>query len=123
MSNLVVYRISNGALSEAFAPDKRYDVATVAIGSIATVATPTTGKKLRLLGGSLSVSAAVSILFEDNAAGAGNYIFRTPKLVADTPYRLDLGPRGFVCAAANNVIKATGSGAANLTGVLWGVEE
>ena len=123
MSNLVLYRISNGNITEAFAPDKWYDAAGIAIGTIATVATPTTGKRLRLLGGSISVSAAVSVLFEDNAAGAANFIRRTPKLVADTPYQLDFGPRGVLLSAANNVVKATGSGAANLTGTLWGIEE
>lgn len=100
----------------------RVDVSTVAIGSIATVWTPATGKKFRLIGGSISVSAAVSVLFEDNSAGAGNFIWRTPKLLADTPYDFDLG-NGKLSATINNVLKATGSGAANLIGTLYGVEE
>lgn len=120
--SLIGMQISNGKIQSVFYPDKRYDVSAVAVGSIATVATPTTGKKLRLLGGTISASAAVSVLFEDNAAGAGNYIFRTPKLLADTPYTFDLGP-GYVCAAVNNVIKATSSAAANLTGTLFWIEE
>lgn len=100
----------------------RKDVSTVAIGTIATVWMPTSGKKFRLMGGSISVSAAASVLFEDNSAGAGNFIWRTPKLSADTPYNFDLG-NGFLSSAANNVLKATSSAAANLTGTLYGVEE
>jgi hypothetical protein len=94
-------------------------LAAVAIGSIATVWTPASGKKFRLMGGSISVSAAVSILFEDNAAGAT--IIQLPKLAVDTPYNFDLG-NGILSAAANNVLKATSSGAANVTGYLYGCE-
>ena len=120
--SLIGMQISNGKIQSVFYPDKRYDVSGVTITTIATVATPTTGKKFRLLGGTISVSAAVSVLFEDNAAGAGNYIFRTPKLLADTPYTFDLGA-GYVGAAVNNVVKATSSAAAVITGTLYGIEE
>jgi hypothetical protein len=96
------------------------DQSTVAIGSIATVWTPASGKKFRLMGGSISVSAAGSILFEDNTGG--NTVFRTPKLAADTPYNFDL-PGGKLSATANNVLKATLSTTGNLTGTLWGTEE
>lgn len=105
-------------------PNVFKDVNAVAIGSITTLWTPTTGKKFRLMGGAISASAAVSVLFEDNSAGAGNFIFRTPKLLADTPFIFVVGDgNGFLSAAVNNVLKATGSGAANLTGTLWGCEE
>lgn len=98
------------------------DIATVALGSITTVWTPATGKKFRLMGGTLSSSGAISILFEDNAGGAT--IFRTPKLLVDTPYTFEVnGGQGFLSAAANNVLKATSSGAANVTGTIWGTEE
>lgn len=113
----------NGATGDMVrVQSKRKDVSTVAIGSIATVWTPASGKKFRLMGGSISVSAAVSVLFEDNSAGAGNFIWRTPKLLADTPYNFDLG-NGFLSATADNVLKATSSSAANLIGTLYGVEE
>lgn len=94
---------------------------TVAIGTIATVWTPTSGKKFRLMGGSISVSAAGSILFEDNSAGNGT-IYQSPKLAADTPFNFDI-PGGKLSAAANNVLKATGSTTMNLIGTLWGTEE
>jgi hypothetical protein len=92
----------------------------VTITTITTVWTPASGKKFRLMGGCISVSAACSVLFEDNAAAA--YVMRTPKLLADTPYNFDLG-QGKLSAAANNVLKATSSAAAVLTGVLYGTEE
>lgn len=98
------------------------DLSTVAIGSIATVWTPASGKKFRLMGGTISVSAAVSVLFEDNVASAT--IFRTPKLLADTPYDFVVnGGQGKLSAVANNVLKATSSGAANIIGTLYGTEE
>lgn len=102
--------------------DHLEDVNSVAIGSITTVWTPDSGKQIRILGGSISVSAAVSVLFEDNSAGASKFIYRTPKLLADTPYTFDLG-EGKLLSAADNVVKATSSSAANLTGTLWGTEE
>lgn len=98
------------------------DVGTVAIGSIATVLTPTTGLRYRLIGGEISVSAAASVLFEDNSAATANFIFRTPALVIATPYSFNLG-RGFLSAATNNVLKATSSAGANLVGTLFYTEE
>jgi hypothetical protein len=100
----------------------RKDLNAIAIGAIATVWTPAAGKRFRLMGGVLSVSAAASVLFEDNAAGAGSFVFRTPKLAADTPYNFDLG-QGFLSAAINNLLKATSSAAASVTGTLYGTEE
>lgn len=102
------------------------DVAAVAVGSIATVWTPASGKKVRLQGGSISVSAAVSLLFEDNAAGADKFVFRIPTLEANKPYSLAaLGfpANGALLSVVDNVLKCTSSGAANLTGTLYGKEE
>lgn len=122
--------ILTGALSQvhgptpqpARAPDVFKDQSTVAIGSIATVWDPGAGVKARFMGGSISVSAACNVLFEDNSAGAANFLFRTPKLVADTPYNFDLGPLGKLLAAGH-VVKATSSASANLLGTLYGCEE
>jgi hypothetical protein len=73
------------------------------------------------MGGWISVSAAASVLFEDNAGGAT--VFRTPKLLVDTPFAFTLGGNGFLSAAANNVLKATSSASASITGTLYGTEE
>lgn len=102
-------------------PNVFKDVSTVAAGSIVTVWTPASGQKVRFMGGTVSVSAACSLLFEDNAAGAGNFLYRTPKLLADTPYTFDLG-NGRLLAAADNVLKVTSSAAANVIGTLYGQE-
>ena len=104
---------------EMFMPDTFKDVDTVAAGSIVTVWTPATDKLVRFMGMTVSVSAACSLLFEDDAAAA--FVFRTPNLLADTPYTFDLG-NGFPLAAKNNVLKVTSSAAANVTGTLYGVE-
>jgi hypothetical protein len=74
----------------------RKDLATVTITTITTVWTPTSGKKFRIMGGMISVSA--------------------------TPYNFDL-QNGILSAAANNVLKATLSVAGSITGTIWGVEE
>lgn len=100
----------------------QYDLSAVSVNSIATVGTPTTGKKLRLLGGSISVSAAGSVLFEDNAGGTT--VYRTPKLLADTPYNFVVrSGQGYMLAAINNVLKGTGSVNMSITGTLFATEE
>ena len=96
------------------------DLSAVSINSIATVWTPAGGKKFRLMGGSISSTTAISVLFEDNAAGTT--IIRTPKLLVDTPYTFDLG-NGILSATADKVLKATGSGNGAITGFLYGTEE
>lgn len=98
----------------------RKDLNAVAVGTIATVWTPAAGKRVRLMGGVVSVSAAGSLLFEDNAAGT--FVWRTPKLATDSPYNFDLG-QGVALGAVNNVLKLTLSVAGNVTGTLYGVEE
>jgi hypothetical protein len=92
----------------------------VSITAIATVWTPAAGKKFRLMGGCISVSAAASVLFEDNSAGTD--VYQSPLLLAATPYNFDLGD-GVLSAAINNVLKATASAAATISGTLYGIEE
>jgi hypothetical protein len=103
------------------ARSKFVSLSAVDITTIATVWTPAGGKKFRLMGGSISVSSACNILFEDNAGGST--IVRTPKLLVDTPYNFDLG-NGILSGAANRVLKATAStGTVAITGHLYGTEE
>lgn len=109
-------------VSGLLAPDTFKDVNGAIINTISTVWTPATGKRIRVMGGCISVSAACNVLFEDNVAGSNHFIFRTPKLLADTPYNFDLG-NGVLLSAINNVVKATGSASATLTGTLYGKEE
>lgn len=98
------------------------DLNGVTITSITTVWTPASGKKVRLMGGTINMSVAASVLFEDN--GAGTTVFRTPKLLADTPYSFVVkGGQGYLLGTADNVLKATSSAAGAVTGTLWGTEE
>jgi hypothetical protein len=99
------------------------DLAAVTATTIATVWDPATGKRFCLMGGTISVSAAGSVLFEDGSAGAGNFVFRTPKLEADKPYTFSLGDLGRRSAQADNNLKATLSVAGTITGTLYGVEK
>lgn len=98
----------------------RVDMNAVSITTIASVWVPSNGKKFRLMGGSFSVSATVSVLFEDQSAG--NFVWRTPKLLADTPYNFDLG-NGKLSNFTGWILKATSSAAASITGTLYGTEE
>jgi hypothetical protein len=98
------------------------DMSAVSINSITTVLTPTTGKTLRILGGAFSLSADASVLFEDNAAATANFIFRSPLLLAKYPYTFWIG-QGKLLAAVNNVLKATASAAATITGVIYYAEQ
>src|SRR3990172_5744155 len=90
----------------------RKDMAGVTITTIASVWVPIGGKRFRLMGGSFSVSAVVSVLFEDQTAGV--FVWRTPKLLADTPYNFDLG-NGYLGTSVGNILKATASAAAVIT--------
>lgn len=96
------------------------DQNAVNIGSIATVLTPSSGKRYILLGGYISLSANGSVLFEDNAAGSA-IKFRTPLMLANSAFYFETG-RPFTSAAVGNVLKATASGAANMTGTLFYTE-
>ncbi len=98
------------------------DMSAVTINSIATVLTPASGKKLRILGGTFSVSADASVLFEDNTSTTANYVFRSPLLLAKTPYNFWMG-NGRLLSAADNVLKATGSASCTITGVIYYSEE
>jgi hypothetical protein len=113
----------NGAI-DIFSATKFVDMAAVDISSIATVWTPATGKKFRLLGGQFSVSAACSVLFEDNTHSGNPTVFRTPLLSADTPFIFSMWGDGKLSSTANNVLKATAStGTVAITGTLFGSEE
>lgn len=100
-------------------PAKYKDLNAVDIHAAAAVWTPGTGKIVRLMGMTISVSAAGSVLLTDSAAGT---VFRTPKLLADTPYSIDLGD-GIALSAADAILNAVNSaGSGTVTGTLYGQE-
>ena len=98
------------------------DVFAVTCTTITTLWTPATGKTIQFMGGSISVSADCHVLFEDNSASVGNFVWRTPDLKAGMAYNFYLG-NGRRLAGANRVVKATCSAAAAITGTLYGAED
>lgn len=121
ISELLIVRVdTNGNLVVGEATTRKRQAA-VTVTSIVTVWTPASGKTIILYGGDISLSAAESLLLEDHTAASGNYVWSTPKLEADKPFRFVI-PGGVKLSAADHVLKATSSGAAALTGVLYGVE-
>lgn len=99
-------------------PDVFQTQAAVSLSTTAaTVWSATAGRRIRLLGGSVSLSAADVLIFQDSAA---NVAFRSPKLLADTPYTFDLG-FGAVLASGEPLNIKTVSGAATMNGTLWGI--
>lgn len=109
------------AVFDSFSGCKFGDVSAVSVNSIATLLTPTTGTRLTLVGMSISLSADASLLLEDNSAGAANFVYRTPLLLAKTVYTIGLG-QGRALSAINNVLKGTGSANAAVTGILFYLE-
>lgn len=116
------YAGSAGALAgiplviDGFTTGKLGDMNAISINSIATVLTPASGKTLQILGFTFSLSADASVLFEDNAQGTT--VFRSPLILAKTPYTISLG-YGKKLAAADNVLKATASASASITGMIF----
>lgn len=99
-----------------------------AIGSEATIWTPATGKKFRLLGGLLSVgTAAGNVTLKDNTGGTTILIL--PKAPLDTPFSIaqlidgQSGAQGIISGAVNQVLTATGAATATLSGYIFGTEE
>jgi hypothetical protein len=99
-------------------------VAAVAVVAAtgATIWTPTGGKKFRLMGWSLSSSAAASLIFGDNAVGT--VILRTELLAAAGISQSPPGfGNGFLSAAINNVLKLDVTANATVSGFVIGTEE
>lgn len=98
------------------------DLNGVAIGTIATVWTPASGKRITFIGGDISVSGESSVLFEDNAASS-SIKYRTPVIPAKQPYVFEVPNGGMSLSAINNVLKATAASGVSITGTIWGREE
>ena len=97
-------------------------LAAVAItaGTPVSVYTPTSGKKYRILSFALSDTVAGAVKFEDTT---GNEVFRTPLLLASTPYNSpDMG-NGFLSAAANNQLFLDVTVTGNVSGFIGIMEE
>lgn len=98
-------------------------VAIVA-GTPASVWTPATGKKFRLVGYHLGATvAAASVIFKEGAGHAAINL-QTPVLtLSGPPDSLDLLGGGILSAVANNDLQLDVTANATITGTVWGYEE
>ena len=101
---------------------KMINANAITAASEETVWTPQSGSRIRLLGWSLSSSAAAALEFQDSSA-SGTVIAQTPLLaiagVHDSP---DLGD-GILLSAADGVLKLDVTATATISGMVWGIEE
>ncbi len=101
---------------------KMIDANAITAGTEETIWTPQSGSRIRLLGWSLSSSAAAALEFQDSAA-SGTVIAQTPLLAAagihDSP---DLGD-GILLSAADGVLKLDVTAGSTVSGMVWGIEE
>ena len=101
---------------------KMIDANAITAGTEETIWTPQSGSRIRLLGWSLSSSAAAAIEFQDSAA-SGTVIAQTPLLaIAGVHNSPDLGD-GIVLSAADGVLKLDVTGNSTVSGMVWGIEE
>ena len=95
-------------------------ISALSIAVEATIWTPASGKKFRLLGFLFAGSVTGNITLRDNTAGTVIFIIPgTAGIFITSP------PMGFgiLSAAANNVLTATGPALTTLSGVVFGRED
>ncbi|MGI8551308.1 MAG: hypothetical protein ACR2PL_11070 [Dehalococcoidia bacterium] len=96
-------------------------LSAVSVASEATIWTPASGKKVRVMGFLLSSSVAGSVTLRDNTAGT--IIAVVPCGTAGVGVPSPALGNGILSAAANNVLTATGPAASALSGMVYGTEE
>jgi hypothetical protein len=113
-----------GRLKLSFTPDtfKMIDAVAITAGSPATVWTPGSGKKVRLLGWVLSTSAGAALEFQDSGA-AGTVIAQTPLLAAAGTHNAPALGEGLLLATADNTLGLDVTSNATVSGMVFGVEE
>ncbi len=113
-----------GRLNLAFNPDtfKIIDAVAVTAETPATVWTPASGKKVRLLGWFLSSSAAAALEFQDGGS-AGTVIAQTPLLAAAAIHDASRLGEGVLLAAVDNTLDLDVTANSTVSGMVFGVEE
>ena len=113
-----------GRLKLAFTPGtfKMIDAVAITAGTPATVWTPASGKKVRLLGWFLSSTAGAALEFQDSAA-AGTVIAQTPLLAAAGTHDAPILGEGVTLAAADNTLELDVTANSTVSGMVFGVEE
>jgi hypothetical protein len=105
-------------------PNVFKDISAVAItaGTAATIWTPTSGKKFRLMGWSIAADAACSLIFR--YGGTPTTMFRTEKLAANGISQNAPGfGNGSMPGAANDALKLDVTANATVSGYCFGCEE
>ena len=94
----------------------------VVAGTAQAIWTPASGKKFRLYGFHVGVSAAASVLFKE---GAGNTSIgvRSGLLAANGTCWVDAIGEGVLSAAADNALKVDVTANATVHGFVWGYED
>ena len=113
-----------GRMKLAFTADtfKIIDAVAITAGTPATVWTPGSGKKVRILGWVLSSSAAAALEFQDSGA-AGTVIAQTPLLAAAGTHNSPILGEGLLLAGADNTLNLDVTSNATVSGMVFGVEE
>jgi len=113
--------VFNGATwDRARTPSKFVPVALGAGTAEATLWTPASGKKFRMMGFCLTVGGAATLTFKDNTGGTTIFAARG---ATDQPIQPSGMGNGILSAAANNVLTVTRSASVTLDGTVWGTEE
>ncbi len=113
-----------GRMKLAFTPDtfKVIDAVAVTAWTPATVWTPASGKKVRLLGWFLSSSVAAALEFQDSGA-PGTVISQTPLLAAAGVHDATRLGEGLILAAADNTLDLDVTANSTVSGMVFGIEE
>jgi len=121
---LLVDAAGRTIVKQQYVPDtfKMVDAVAITAGTPATIWTPASGKKVRLLGWRLSVSAAAALEFQDSAA-AGTVITQSPLLaIAGIDVAENIG-EGVALASVDNTLDLDVTATATVSGMVWGIEE
>lgn len=94
-------------------------IALTAATAETTIWTPTSGKKFRLMGFTLTCGAGSTLTFKDNTGGTTVFAARGG---TDVPISVQLG-NGILSGAINRVLTVTRGTSATLDGTVWGTEE
>lgn len=124
MSEAALHRIPSGKGGDLNSvqvirfPDTFTDVPSTALSGSPTALWNPSTRRLRLMGGSISVDASCSVAFQDDAA---NVLWRTPVLQANQQYNFDLGAFGKLASAVGSKLNAVAStGTPNIVGTIYG---
>jgi hypothetical protein len=122
MPSVNMMQTGTGLASPRRVATKAINLAAQAItaGTPVSVYTPTSGKKWRIMSYGISDTVAGAVKFEDTT---GVEVFRTPLLLASTPYNSpDMG-NGYLSTAANNQLFLDVTVTGNISGSIWIMEE